>query len=200
MHPRNTGPTDVIIIIRPLGAAVVPHPDTLPRLKSLSSYWKLNARVIRKLTYFDVTYYLFLLGTDVGKFIPRSSRNFREDCSSWSQGSRFVISATTKYRTSWLRCVSLQCLGLCNISNNKIPNVMVEMRQSSASGTSRFNLQPDGRISSISDLLLFLMPNSSVQMAGRYRYNSYVNIFLNPPKSNLLPSDSIKNFCLSWLS
>jgi hypothetical protein len=39
-------------------------------------------------------------------------RNIREDCSSWSQGSRFVITATTKYRTSQLSCVSLQCLGL----------------------------------------------------------------------------------------
>lgn len=112
MHPRNTGPTDIIIIIRPLGAAVVPRPDTLPRLKSPSSYRKLNARIIRKLTYFEVTYYFLLLGTDIGKFIPGSSRNFREDCSSWSQGSRFVITATTKYRTSRLSCISLHCLGL----------------------------------------------------------------------------------------
>jgi len=58
----------MIIIIGPLGAAVVPHPGTLPRLKS-SSYRKLNARIIRNLIYFDVTYYLLLLGTDVGKFI-----------------------------------------------------------------------------------------------------------------------------------
>jgi hypothetical protein len=111
-YPRNTGATDMIIIIRPLGAAVVPHPDTLPRLKSASSYPKLNARIIRKLIYFDVTYYLLLLGTDFGKFIPGSSRNFREDCSSWSQGSRFVITATTKYRTARLSCVSLHCFGL----------------------------------------------------------------------------------------
>jgi len=47
----------------------VPHPGTLPRLKRSSSYRKLNARIIRKLTDYDVTYYLLLLGTYVGKFI-----------------------------------------------------------------------------------------------------------------------------------
>lgn len=41
----------MIIIIRPFGAAVVPHPDTLPLLKT-SFYPKLNARIIRKLTAF----------------------------------------------------------------------------------------------------------------------------------------------------